>query len=546
MKKNFYKELRNFLSQNSYDESSVDRIKMAEEIRKNLSKKDYKKNTIENFFKIVKKYLSLNNRENIGYNDKEIEKIERLYNIEIKGDFRTFMKFCGKYDGGLFGNDPVILYEDDVSYQLELQSRLKFYLTDIEYYDLDKSKIFLISVEMESNYFFIKTRDDDLRIYEYSEGINEVLELNIDFNEYMLTLVKDYNPELKPCKKLSISQLLIENDSATDNLLGEDKIDFELEDKENKKKYIYELEKYLALNNERAFGYSEKEIKLIEEIYDIEIKGDFKDFMRFAGRNDGGFVGDNLIILYQEWGIRNYLEFMMNFSDYLIETGIDNIGGGIFVFAIENDIHYYFIRTRFDDLRVFYYNDETKELQDTKLDFNQYMLNLVKKYNSEYKVKEKTKKIGELIKIDISNMYDKKMSESKKLKEKSKKPIEQTYDSIRDWLLPLLRKDDKIIFPKEEFLERVKFFDEAEKLRTFNVIKSAVEHDNYCVKFEEGNTIRGYEVIKAFGKMLGIAVEDEVVENVEETEVEEEKKLTPQQLRKKKFLERMKKSEEEK
>ena len=129
---------------------------------------------------------------------------------------------------------------------------------------------------------------------------------------------------------------------------------------------------------------------------------------------------------------------------------------------------------------------------------------------------------------------------------KPKKPIEQTYDSIRDWLLPLLRKDDKIIFPKEEFLERVKLFDEAEKLRTFNVIKSAVEHDNYCVKFEEGKTIRGYEVIKAFGEMLGIAVEEEVVENVEETEVEEEKKLTPQQLRKKKFLERMKKSEEEK
>ena len=124
---------------------------------------------------------------------------------------------------------------------------------------------------------------------------------------------------------------------------------------------------------------------------------------------------------------------------------------------------------------------------------------------------------------------------------KPKKPIEQTYDSIRDWLLPLLRKDDKIIFPKEEFLERVKLFDEAEKLRTFNVIKSAVEHDNYCVKFEKGKTIRGYEVIKSFGEMLGIAVEEEVVENVEETE--EEKKLTPQQLRKKYFLKRMKGSE---
>ena len=77
------------------------------------------------------------------------------------------------------------------------------------------------------------------------------------------------------------------------------------------------------------------------------------------------------------------------------------------------------------------------------------------------------------------------------------------------------------------------------------MIKSAVEHDNYCVKFEEDKTIRGYEVIKAFGEMLEIAIEEEVVEKVEEKEVETEegKKLTPQQLRKKYFLKRMKNSE---
>ena len=54
-------------------------------------------------------------------------------------------------------------------------------------------------------------------------------------------------------------------------------------------------------------------------------------------------------------------------------------------------------------------------------------------------------------------------------------------------------------------------------MRTFNVIKSAVEHDNYCVKFEEGKIIEGYEVIKAFGEMLGIAIEEKDAENVEET-----------------------------
>ena len=144
----------------------------------------------------------------------------------------------------------------------------------------------------------------------------------------------------------------------------------------------------------------------------------------------------------------------------------------------------------------------------------------------------------EIPQIEIPKVENELTETEKTVFKKPKKPIEQTYDSIRNWLLPLLRKDDKIIFPKEEFLERVKLFDEAEKMRTFNVIKSAVEHDNYCVKFEEGKRIRGYEVMKVFGEMLGIDVEEEVVEKVEE--VEEEKKLTPQQLRKKYFFKRMK------
>ena len=128
-------------------------------------------------------------------------------------------------------------------------------------------------------------------------------------------------------------------------------------------------------------------------------------------------------------------------------------------------------------------------------------------------------------------------NEEKKL---PKKIIENYNDNIYNWLCSLLKKDDKIIFPKNDFLEKIKFLDGFDRMRTFNVIKSAVEHDNYCVKFEEGKIIEGYEVIKAFGEMLGIAIEEKDAENVEETEVEEEKKLTPQQLRKKYFLKRMK------
>ena len=188
---------------------------------------------------------------------------------------------------------------------------------------------------------------------------------------------------------------------------------------------------------------------------------------------------------------------------------------------------------------------EIKAEQRIKIDDKLYEREFfIKEEPENVELEEKSNEVEEIIEkdeilqIEIPKVENELTETEKTVFKKPKKPIEQTYDSIRNWLLPLLRKDDKIIFPKEEFLERVKLFDEAEKMRTFNVIKSAVEHDNYCVKFEEGKRIRGYEVMKVFGEMLGIDVEEEVVEKVEE--VEEEKKLTPKQLRKKYFFKRMK------
>ena len=192
---------------------------------------------------------------------------------------------------------------------------------------------------------------------------------------------------------------------------------------------------------------------------------------------------------------------------------------------------------------------EIKAEQRIKIDDKLYERDFfIKEETENIELEEKSDETEEIIEedeipqIEIPKVENKLTETEKTVFKKPEKPIEQTYDSIRDWLLPLLRKDDKIIFPKEEFLERVKLFDEAEKLRTFNVIKSAVEHDGYCVKFEEGKPIERYEVKKIFGEMLGIAVEEEVVEKAEEKEVEteEEKKLTPEQLRKKYFLKRMK------
>ena len=210
---------------------------------------------------------------------------------------------------------------------------------------------------------------------------------------------------------------------------------------------------------------------------------------------------------------------------------------GSATFSYEYGLYEYVQIDMEDKLEKYLYNNKKIYILNEKEIFLELQISEKESlfFNEEYFL------IGFGIEKETSSLIDNKI-ENETEKNKNKKPIEQTYDSIRNWLLPLLRKDDKIIFPKEEFLERVKLFDETEKLRTFNVIKSAVEHDGYCVKFEEGKTIEGYEVKKIFGEMLGIAVEEEVVEKVEkkEMETEEEKKLTPQQLRKKYFLKRMK------
>ena len=273
-------------------------------------------------------------------------------------------------------------------------------------------------------------------------------------------------------------------------------------------------------------NYSENQIKELIEIFNeiINVKTENADnigdrYIDAIGNDHSGtYFFENV------WTIDLLIK--------ILENSIKNRARSIFCIASLNEL-YYFELGYLKELSMEEWEYERKKMKKLLYPYSdKFYDGLLEKYeniNSE-----------NLNEISDSNKEIEEIKEVENKKNKLKKPIEQTYDSIRNWLLPLLRKDDKIIFPKEEFLERVKLFDEAEKMRTFNVIKSAVEHDNYCVKFEENKTIRGYEVIKAFGEMLGIAVEEEVVEKVEETEVEEEKKLTPQQLRKKYFLKRMK------
>ena len=79
-------------------------------------------------------------------------------------------------------------------------------------------------------------------------------------------------------------------------------------------------------------------------------------------------------------------------------------------------------------------------------------------------------------------------------------------DSSLDYLINLGKNTDNSKFKiwkiKKELLERVKLFDEAEKLRTYNAIKFFVEKENYHMKFKEGEIPQRNEILKAFEKIL--------------------------------------------
>ena len=354
----------------------------------------------KNFIEILKKYLEKNGRKAIGYSEEEIKKIEKLYDIEVKGDFKEFLRIAGRSDGGLIGGIVFNYDSNGAKNQLRRQRFLKGILVgENEYNSFIGSKPFLIGIELETNYFYLKTDENDLKMYQYSEGIDVEKKLKINFNEYLVGLVERYNPNLEVItEKLFVSELLIENDFLTDNQIGSDKIDFEMKMKENdNKKYIFELEKYLLKNKKKAIGYSEKEIKLIEKLYNIKVKGDFREFLKFAGRSDVGLLSESSIIFYKNWGIQKFINLMEIFSDYLTENDIENgnYGWDCFILLIDNEGKFYFLDNECE--KVYCYNSKLKIIEDLEMNFNEFMLDLVKKYNPDYGIRKESR--GEFVKV---------------------------------------------------------------------------------------------------------------------------------------------------
>ena len=339
----------------------------------------------ERFMDMLKEYLKKNERKAIGYSEEEITKIEKLYDIEVKGDFREFLKYAGRCDGDLLGDDPVILYRQTWNIQSYLRKNY-FNFIDEDYTvlhgDLQK-KPFIFSIEMETYYFYIRTADDDLKVYCFDENEEILKDTGMNFNEYMVDLVERYNPELKPTLDFStVGELLVQCDTSKKSIIGLKEIREYISSERKETSEIFILfEKYLKKSKKKFTGYNDDEIKGIEELYDIELKGDFREYLSIAGKSLGGLLGKKEFLLYSDIGVRERILLQFSLENELRENELyDIVDEKFFILDYKNNSEYIFITTK-NNGKIYYYSKDRKILKEVENNFNDYIVKLIKKYN---------------------------------------------------------------------------------------------------------------------------------------------------------------------
>jgi len=342
----------------------------------------------ERFMDMLKEYLKKNERKAIGYSEEEITKIEKLYDIEVKGDFREFLNYAGRCGGGLLEDYTIILYRELWSIQSFLRKNYFGFIDDEDFeekvfYDELKRKPFIFSIEMETYYFYIRTVDEDLKVYCFDENEEKIKDTGMDFNEYMVDLVERYNPELKPILEIpSIGELLVQCDTSEKRIIGLKEIReyVSSERKEHSELFIL-LERYLEKSRKEFTGYNDDEIRGIEELYDIEVKGDFREFLSIAGKSLGGLLGKKEFLLYSDIGVRERILLQFSLEKELRENELyDIVDEKFFILDYKNNSEYIFITTK-NNGKIYYYSKDRKILKEVENNFNDYIVKLIKKYN---------------------------------------------------------------------------------------------------------------------------------------------------------------------
>ena len=128
-----------------------------------------------------------------GYMEEEINKIEKLHNISVHGQFKELLMTMGKCSGGLLFGDDFYIYDYHLIMGIDRQKELmnetdptvKF-LENCGVSDLAEKQYFEICGENEhTNIFFMYTKDHNDIVYEWDQNNKTVRKFGTLF-EYLI------------------------------------------------------------------------------------------------------------------------------------------------------------------------------------------------------------------------------------------------------------------------------------------------------------------------------------------------------------------------
>lgn len=149
---------------------------------------------IDIFFEKVSILLPAAMERMVGYSDAELNQIEKLYDISIRGDFRKFMSRAGRSDGGVIGDDPLIYYRPTWTVRGQILFQVNFFssLQEIGAWDY-LNKPFVFSWENESQYYFLQTSlPESDSVFMFDENQLTVVSTGMSFCDYLVETLDRY------------------------------------------------------------------------------------------------------------------------------------------------------------------------------------------------------------------------------------------------------------------------------------------------------------------------------------------------------------------
>lgn len=133
----------------------------------------------------------INEDDFIGYEDDELDKISRLYNLTIDGQIKSFLKIMGKSDGGVIGDSMIQLYRPSWKVREHLIFQVDFFnqMQEEGFYDY-LNQPFVFSLVSETQYYFIQTSLNDL-VYHYDSNLEEVKATEWDLVSFLRMLARE-------------------------------------------------------------------------------------------------------------------------------------------------------------------------------------------------------------------------------------------------------------------------------------------------------------------------------------------------------------------